>query len=201
MAKRTQTQRATAGAAYQMLPVVGPSAGMDLRTSPTLLAPDRARNLVNFSLTEPGALVVRSGFVKFSTNSKGSRRAQGAQRVYLNTAIPAAASTMFTLFGDNGSLYVASDSGGWSAAVLTGLSTNELSFPFDRDLVGVLDGTNLPKKSTDGTTWTRLGIAPGVSGPTISSLSTGGLSSGDYEINFTYKDRGLAVESNGSSSL
>lgn len=195
-----QTQKATAGATYQLLPVVGPSAGMDLRTSPTLLAPDRARSLVNFTLTEPGALVVRPGFLRFSTTSLGSRRAQGAQRVYLNTALPSPNSTIFTLVGDNGSLYVQSDSGGWSAAVLTGLSTNELSFPFDRDLVAVFDGTNTPKKSTNGTVWTRLGILPSAVGPTLSTLSTGGLSSGEYEINFTYKDRDLATESNGSSS-
>ncbi len=198
-----KTQTATAGATYQLLPVVGPSAGMDLRTSPTLLAPDRARSLVNFTLTEPGALVVRPGFLQFSTSSLGSGRIQGAQRVYLNTALPAANSTIFTVVGFNGSLYLQSDSGGWptsaATAVLTGLSTNEYSFPFDRDLVAVLDGTTLPKKSTNGTVWTLLGIAPSAVGPTLSSLSTGGLSSGDYEINFTYKDRDLATESNGSS--
>src|SRR3990167_1123669 len=155
MAKSATTQTATAGRAYPLLPVVGPSAGMDLRTSPTLIPPNRARSLVNFTLTEPGALVVRPGVVAFSTGSLGSGRIQGAQRVYLNTAIPSAQSTIFTVVGYNGSLYVQSDSGGWptsaASAVLTGLSTvNELSFPSDRDLVAVFDGVNAAKKSTNG---------------------------------------------------
>src|SRR5689334_17055756 len=131
MAKsQAQTRTATVNRGYQLLPVIGPSAGVDLRTSPTLLAPERARTLVNFSLTEPGALVVRPGYTLFSTSSLGASRAQGGARVYLNTALPAAASTTFTLVGWNGGIYTASDSGAWSGPSLTGLSvSNEYSFP------------------------------------------------------------------------
>ncbi len=84
MAKaQAQTRSATVGSAYQLLPVIGPSAGVDLRTSPTLLSPEKARTLVNFTLSEPGALVVRAGYLVFSTSSLGSGRPQGGARVYL----------------------------------------------------------------------------------------------------------------------
>lgn len=202
MPRQAKTRPAVIGRRYQMLPVIGPSAGVDLRSSPTLLAPERARTLVNFSLTEPGALVVRPGYTAFSTTSLGSGAAQGGARVYLNTALPAAASTMFTLVGWNGGVYVATDSGGWPSTTpgLTGLSTSaNLSFPSDRDLVAVFDGST-SWKSTNGSSWTHFGIAAGTVAPTLSSLSTGGLSSGEFQINYTYKDRDLATESNGSSS-
>jgi hypothetical protein len=203
MAKAAKAQGARAQKAYQLLPVVGPSAGVDLRTSPTLLAPDQARTLVNFSLTEPGALTTRPGYARFSTASLGSGRPQGGKRVYLNTAIPAAASTIFTLLAYNGGVYNQTDSGGWASttASLSGLSTREIDFPADRDLVAALDGQSTAHfKSTNGSSWTRFGIAPPDVGSTLSTLSTGGLSSGGYELAFTYKDRDLAHESNASST-
>jgi hypothetical protein len=202
MAKAAKTHPARVGKAYQILPVIGPSAGVDLRTSPTLLGTDRARSLVNFSLTEPGALVVRPGFQRFSTASLGSGRIQGAARVYLNTALPTAASTAFTLVGFGGGIYNQTDAGAWVSTVasLSGLSTNEFSFPADRDLVAVLDGASTRlSKSTNGSSWTRFGIAPGAAGPTLSTVSSGTVSSGEYQIAYTYKDRDLAYESNGSS--
>jgi hypothetical protein len=204
VAKQAKTRSATTGKVYQLLPVVGPSGGIDLRTSPTLLESNRARTLTNFSLSEPGALKVRAGYAAFSTTSLGAGRIQGAQRVYLNTAVPAAASTMFTLVGFNGGIYEQNDDGTWANGAspwLTGLSTNEYCFPHDRDLVAVFDGTSTAlRKSTNGSSWTRFGIARSLTAPTLSTLSTGGLSSGEYEIAFTYKDRDLAYESNGSSA-
>lgn len=199
MAKSAQTRAAQIGKAYQILPVVGPTQGMDLRTSPTLLAPERARNLVNFSLGEPGALVVRKGYQVFSTTSLGSSRAQGGQRVYLNTALPSANSTAFTLVAWGQGVYTQSDSGGWDGPHLTGLSTAEISFPSDRNLVAALDGSTRLWKSTNGSSWTQFGITAPPAGPTLSTLSTGGVSSGEYEIAYTYKDRDLVTESNGST--
>lgn len=199
MAKGGRTTAARTAKAYQLLPVVGPSGGVDLRTSPTLLPTDRARSLINFSLQEPGALVVRKGYQVFSTSSLGSSRAQGGQRVYLNSAIPSASSTNVTLVAWGGAVYNQSDSGGWTS-VRSGLSTSEVSFPADRNLVAALDGSTLIWKSTNGSSWTRFGIAhSSASVPTISTLSTGGVSSGEYQIDFTYKDRDLATESNGST--
>jgi hypothetical protein len=197
----TKTTAAKVGKAYQILPVVGPSAGVDLRTSPTLLAADRARTLVNYSLAEPGALVVRAGYQAFSTSSLGAQRIQGGARVYLNTAIPNAASTAFTLVGYNGAIYNQSDSGGWSAALLSGLSTNDYSIVSDRDQVAVFDGASTRiSKSTNGSSWTRFGIAPGSSAPALSTGSAGTVSSGEFQFAYTYKDRDLAYESNGSSN-
>lgn len=200
MASQGKTRAAQTGKAYQLLPVIGPSAGVDLRTSPTLLKAERARSLVNFSLSEPGALVVRPGYTAFSTGSLGSGRPQGAQRVYLNTAIPTPASTVFTLVGWQGGVYNATDSGGWLSTTpsLSGLSTvNQIAFVSDRDLVAVFDGASTAAyKSTNGSSWTRFGIAAGAA-PTLSSLSTGGLSSGEYAFSYTYKDRDQAYESNG----
>jgi hypothetical protein len=198
---KSQTQPATVGKAYQLLPVIGPSAGVDLRTTPTLLPPEKAHTLVNFSLTEPGALVVRPGWRAFSSQL-GTGRIQGGARVYLNTAIPAAASTAFSVIGWNGGLYQLTDSGGWvsTTPVLTGLSAKEYSFPSDRDLVAVMDGSTTPWKSTNGATWTKLGITAPTVASTLSSKANGSLSASEFEINYAYKDRDLAVESNGGST-
>ena len=156
MAQQAKTRPATIQKQYQLLPVIGPSAGIDLRSSPTLMAPERARTLTNWSLEEPGALVVRPGYVKFSTTSLGSSRLQGGARIYLNTAIPSAASTAFTLLGFGGGVYNLSDAGVWSAVTLSGLSAaNELYFPADRDLVAAFDGASTAIfKSTNGSSWT-----------------------------------------------
>jgi len=176
-----QTRAAKTARVYQMLPVIGPSAGLDLRTAPTLMQPDRARTLVNFSLAEPGALVMRAGYQVWSTSSLGAGRIQGAKRVYLNTAIPNQASTVFTLVGYNGGVYNQTDSGGWLSTTpqLSGLSTGDLHFVNDRDVVAVFDGASTAiQKSTNGVSWTRFGIAKGSAGPTLSTMSTGVLSSG-----------------------
>ena len=196
----TKTRAARASKVYQLVSVVGPSAGVDLRTSPTLLKPERAQKLVNFTLTEPGALVVRPGYRAFSTSSLGSSRMQGAARVYLNTAVPSAASTTFTLVAFNGSVRTASDSGGWGAVGLSGLSTNEIAFPADRDVVAAFDGASSAiYKSTNGSSWTRFGIAAPSAIGSISSATTGAMSSGEYAFAFTYKDRDQAYESNGTT--
>lgn len=202
MAKQAKAQRAQTAGRYQLVPVEGPSEGVDLRLSPTLLEPGRARMLINWSLEEPGALVVAPGWRQFSTASLGSARISGGARVYVNTAIPSAASTIATVLAWNQAVYTVSEAGAPSAAWLTGLSTNEVYFPADRDLVAAMDGsTRLMKSTNGGSSWTRFGLpAPSGGGPTLSSLSTGGLSSGEYEVNFTYKARGLAVESNGSTA-
>lgn len=187
---------------YQLLPVDDPSGGVDLRTSPTLLPSNRARSLINFSLEEPGALVVRPGYLKFSTSSLGASRIQGGARVYLNTAIPSAVSTIFTLIGWNGSVYNLTDAGVWGSPGLSGLnSTGEMHFPADRDLVAVMDGSTTPWKSTNGSSWTHMGISPGTVASTASSKASGSLSASEFEFGYTYKDRDLAVESNGSTAL
>src|SRR6185436_11356443 len=77
---------------YQTVDVLDLSGGLDLRRSATLLAPDRARDLLNASLATPGELAVRAGFRKFSTGfALAVGRAQGGIRAYL-------ASTQFTLW-------------------------------------------------------------------------------------------------------
>ncbi len=116
MAQQAKTRAATITRSYQLLPVIGPSEGIDLRTSQSLMAPGRARELMNWSLSEPGALVTAPGFVQFSTSSLGASRIQGGKRVYLNTATPNAVSTIFTVVGWSGSLYLQTDSGGWEKA-------------------------------------------------------------------------------------
>jgi len=194
--------KATIGKGYQLVPVLGPSDGVDLRLAPTLLPPGRAQTLINWSLEEPGALVMAPGWLHFSTSSLGASRVQGAARISLNTAIPSPVSTQFTLLAWNGGIYEPTDSGGWvsTTASLTGLSTGEVYFVSDRDLVVAMDGSTRLFKSTNGSSWTRFGLTRPATGPTLSTLSTGGLSSGEYEVNFTYKARGLGIESNGSSS-
>jgi len=197
-----RTVHGTLRKTYQLLPVEDPSGGVDLRTSPTLLPANRARTLINFSLEEPGALVVRPGYTRFSTTSLGSSRIQGGARIYLNTNLPAAASTIFTVIAWGGAVYTLTDAGNWSTTNLTTLSaTNELHFTADRDLVAVFDGSTNPWKSTNGSNWTKMGIAAGTVASTASSKAGGGLSTSEFEFNYTYKDRDLAVESNGATAV
>lgn len=205
MAKSAQAKAtaATSHKGYQMVPVVGPSEGVDLRLSPTLLPSGRARTLINWSLEEPGALVVRPGYQHFSTSSLGNARLSGGARVYLNSAIPNPSSTIVTLLAWQGGVYQPTDLGGWTSTTpsLTGLSTGEVYFPADRDLVAVLDGsTSKLWKSTNGSSWTLFGLTRPSGPSTLSSVASGSLSASEFEINYTYKARGLAVESNGSSS-
>src|SRR5258707_2782171 len=123
MPSQAKAQKAQVGKGYRLIPVIGPSEGVDLRLSQTLLPSARARTLINYSLEEPGALVTRPGYMKFSTSSLGAPRVQGANRIYLNTAIPSAVSTLFTLVAWNGGVYIQSDSGGWMSTTpsLSGL--------------------------------------------------------------------------------
>jgi hypothetical protein len=179
-----------------LLTVQDLSAGIDLRTSPSMMKPNRARRLRNWSLQEPGCLVTVPGYTDFSTTSLGSGRCQGGQRVYL-------AGSTFTLAGFGGSVYKPSDAGVWGAAVLTGLhATNDLFFPHDRDLVAVFDGSNVPKKSTNGTTWTQLGIAPPSAAPTAALVAGGSLTNGStYEFSYAGQDDELTYEGNESATV
>lgn len=181
----------------QLLGVSDLSAGLELRVSPSLLQPNQARLLRNWSLQEPGALVTYPGWVTRSTTSLGNRRIQGGARVYLADLAP------FTLATDNGSVYKPSDAFAWGSAVLASRdATNAHFFPYDRDLVANFDGTNIPKKSTDGTTWTQMGIDPPATDPTATAVTGGSLVDGDtYEFSYAYQDDGLSVFGNESATV
>lgn len=175
----------------QLVKVSDLTGGLNLRVSPTLLESDQSRQLRNFSPEEQGALVVRLGYTQFSTATLGNSRAQGGQRVYLS-------SHTVTLLAHDSTVYSVNDAG-VASSVLSGLSTRQIYFPHDRDMVAVLDGVNRPKKSTDGTTWNNFGIDAPLAGPTASTLSSGVCSSGEYSFAYSYKNRALAYESNGST--
>ena len=189
-----KAQRPIKAKDYQIVQVSDLTGGVNLRVSPTLLTPDQARQLRNVSLEEPGAWIVRPGYLQFSSGSLGASRGQGGQRVYLS-------SHTFTLFAHNSSVYLGVSSlTSTSASVLSGLSTNQVFFPYDRDIVICLDAsTNGQKKSTDGSTWTRFGIEAPTTIATASTLSSGACSSGEYEFAHSFKDRSLGYESNISS--
>lgn len=182
---------------YFEVPVNDLSGGLDQRKAATLLSPNRARVLRNFSLREPGALIVWPGWEQFSTASLGAGRPQGGQRIYLGSGNP------FTLAAWTGGVYKPSDSGVWGAAVSTGWSSsNDIFFPYDRDMVAIFDGATAAKKSTDGTTWTGFGIAAPAGAPTTANLAGGSLVSGSvYEFSYTGRDDGLTVESNDSPTV
>jgi hypothetical protein len=175
----------------QIVEVQDLTGGVNLRVSPTLIDPDQARNVLNWSLDTPGELGVHPGYLQFSQTSLGAGRAQGGRRIYLS-------SHTFTLLAHNSTLYTVTD-GGVASTVLSGLSTRQIYFPYDRDMVAVLDGVNRPKKSTDGSTWTNFGIIAPTTCVTPSTLSSGACSSGEYEFAFSFKDRSLSYESNISS--
>jgi hypothetical protein len=177
----------------QLLEVSDMTGGVDLRRSPTLLAPNRARSLSNYSLEEPGALVVRRGWQRASSGSLGSGRAQGGQRVYLSSRV-------FSVLAWNGAIYNPTDAWVFGSPVHSSLSTaNQVFFPYDREIVIAMDGANRPVFSTSGASWLLLGIDKPSTGPTISSHSSGGLSSGEYAIGYSYKHRGTQYESNVSA--
>lgn len=192
MPNALKTRSPRAQKSPQLLPVEDMTGGVDLRRSQTLLGSNRARTLLNYSLEEPGALIVRPGYLAASSVSFGANP-QGGERVYL-------ASTVFTLMAIDGSVYKPSDAWVKGAAVHSTISTaNQTYFPFDRDLVAVMDGANRPRFSTNGANWFLMGIDAPSTPPVLSTLSTGGLSSGEYAISYTHKHRGTGHESNGSS--
>jgi hypothetical protein len=202
VAKQASAQQPSTPRKYQLIPVTDMTGGLDLRTAPSLLASDRAQVLTNWSLSEPGSLVVRPGYTAVSTAALSSGRINGAARVYLNTTIPNAASTIFTLVNDgaNGTVHTMTDNGVFSVARLSGRSTvNEVYFPADRDLVAVFDSSSVPMKSTNGSSWTRFGIAP-PSTLSLSSVASGTLLASEFEVSYTFKDRDLAYESNGATT-
>jgi hypothetical protein len=196
MANGQKTSRARTKPVAQLLRVADLSGGLELRQSPSLLQPQQARTLRNWSLEEPGALVTFPGWELFSTTSLGNRRVQGGQRVYLADTTP------FTLASDNGSVYLPSDAGVWGAAVLAGRdATAAHYFPHDRDLVAVFDATNIPQKTTNGTTWSQMGVTAPASAPTLSAVAGGSLIDGHtYEVSYGYQDDGLGHTSNESDT-
>lgn len=170
------------------------TAGVNLRPSPTNVQPNQARRLLNTAISNTGELGVYPGYTSFMA-SLGSRRIQGGRRIYLD-------GLTFTLIADNGNIYSPDDStGGSGAALLSSLATtNLIDFVYDRDIVAVFDGSNVPKKSTDGTTWTQLGItAPAA--PTLSAVAGGSLVSGDtYEVSYAYYNSALGHVSNSTAT-
>lgn len=193
MAKAIKTKSIRASRTKQHLPVEDMTGGMDLRRSPTLIAPNRAQKLKNWGIGEPGALTVQPGYTVVSSAAFGTVRAQGGQRAYVG-------GTAFSLVAYDGVVYRPSDAWVRGAAVHSTVSTaNQVFFPFDRDLVMVMDGANRPRFSTNGTNWFLAGIDAPSSAPTLSTVSTGGLSSGIFDIVYTYKHRGTAHESNPST--
>jgi hypothetical protein len=191
MAGSLKSRAPTVAKRPQLVEIQDQTGGVNLRVSPTLIPATQTRACRNFSLEEPGALIVREGHTQFSSASFGAGRGQGGARVYLS-------SHTFTLFAHNSTLYTVTN-GGVGSSVLSGLSTNQVFFSYDRDIVAVFDGTNRPKQSTDGSTWSNFGIDAPTTPPTVSTLSSGVVSSGEYAIAYSYKDRSLSYESNISS--
>jgi hypothetical protein len=191
-----QTTPAQAPSVYQVLPMTDLSGGLDLRRSPSLVAPNRARRLQNWSLAEPGALNVFPGWKPFTTGSRGNNRGQGGQRVYL-------AAATFTLEAYQGSVYKPADDGTPGSSVLAGLSaTNQIYFPYDRDIVAVFDGANVPQKSQNGTTWTQDGINKPASAPTVAAVAGGSLiDTHVYEFSYSHQNDSLTIEGNESGTV
>jgi hypothetical protein len=176
----------------QLLEINDLTGGVDLRRSQTLLGATRARTLKNYSLEEPGALVVRPGYQAASSASFGVNP-QGGGRIYL-------ADATFSLFANDGAVYRPTDSWVKGAAVHSTISTaNQVFFPYDRDYVMVMDGAARPRFSTNGTNWLLTGIDQPSTGPTISSAAGGALSTGEYAVAITHKHRGTSFESNVSA--
>ena len=172
------------------------TAGVNLRPTSTNIKPNEARRLLNTLIASPGEIGPYPGWASFSTASLGARRLQGARRIYL-------AGSTFTLGADNGSIYLPADNGVWGAAVSTGWSASaDIDFPYDRDLVAIFDSTTAPKKSTDGSTWTKFGIAAPTVAPTAAAVGGGSLVLGNtYEFSYAYQDDALSAYGNESATV
>jgi hypothetical protein len=168
--------------AQQLISVDDLTGGLDLRASPTQLDPDRARRCRNWSMEEPGAIIVERGYVDYMA-SLGASRLQGSKRIYL-------ADEVFTLVAFGGDLYKPNDGGVPGAAVSTAVhATNQVDFVYDRSLVAAFDGSSTPIKSLDGTTWTQLGIAAPLAAPSLAAVAGGSLvDTNTYEVSYAYRD-------------
>lgn len=195
MAKSLRTRQPRTSPTPQLVELQDLTGGLDLRRTPSQLDPTRAVRLTNWSIGEPGALTVRSGYTQYSDTNLGSSRVQGARRIYLSTGT-------FWLAAWGGEVYRPTDGGVWGAATLSTIhSTTSVHFPYDRDLVATFDGsTNAIFKSIDGSSWTRFGIAPSTAASTLSTVSGGSLLANEYEVGFTYRDADLGHESNGGET-
>lgn len=155
--------------------------GLDRRQNATLIGPTRSQRLLNVRLNVPGRWRPRPGWVTISTTSLGADRAQGGKRVYLHGVNP------FTVVGWHGDIYTPSDLGTWGSPVTGGFSpTNLIDFPSDSRLVAVFDGVTPPQASTDGVTWTRLGLVAPTTAPVLTSSDTGGSLPQSHTIEVSY---------------
>ena len=189
-----KTKSPRASRTRQLVSVDDLTGGVDLRRSPTNLQPNRSRTLRNFGIGEPGALTVTPGQTVVSAAAFGTVRASGGARIYTG-------STVFSLVAIDGSVYRPTDTWVRGSAVHSTISTgNQTYFPYDRDLVMVMDGANRPRFSTNGTNWFLAGTDAPSSVAALSSAQTGGgaLSTGEYAVAYTYKHRGSGHESNAS---
>ena len=193
-----RTRRPGANPSYQLLDLDDLTGGMDIRSSPTQMGANKARKLINWSLRSPGELTVRKGYELFSTSSLGGSRMQGGKRIYLS-------SYTFTLAAHDGEVFQPTDTGAWdsagsTASVYSTVSpTNQVYFPNDRDIVAIFDGVNQPVKSSDGLSWTQMGISPQSARSTLSTGAGGNLLANEFEVKYTYRDNDQGHESNGSS--
>ncbi len=180
------------GADTSLINIADMTGGLDRRTAATLLKPNRARRLTNTRLSVEGRLIPRPGWVLRSDGSLGSARGQGGARVYVDGTDP------FLLYGFNGAVYRPTDAGVMGSAVTAGLdTTNPFDFPSDSQIVAVFDGVNVPRKSSDGTTWTQMGIDAPAAAPTVSAQAGGSLTTGHtFEVAYAYRDSGLAISGN-----
>jgi hypothetical protein len=192
MARKSAQTDTTIGPIFQVRDL---TAGVNLRPTATTIQPNQARRLVNALISNIGELGIYPGFVSFLTSSLGARRAQGAKRIYLS-------GSTFTLMADNGNIYKPSDAGVVGGTVLTGRdASNPIDFVYDRDIVAVFDGTNVPKKSKDGTTWTQLGITQPAAPVLTAPVASGSLINGhQYEVSYAYYDDTLNQTSNATNT-
>jgi hypothetical protein len=194
-ARRSSRRSSVASAGVSVVSVTDLTGGLDRRVATTLMEPERARRLRNVKLTIPGEWQPRAGWASWLTSSVGTTRPQGAARIYLDGITP------FTLLAADGDVYKVTDGGDPGTAVSTGWSdAHPVHFVTDSEIVAIFDGENDPQKSTDGETWTQMGITP-PDAPTAAAASGGSLTDAhEIEVSASYADSVLATESNESDT-
>ena len=64
-----KAQKVNQARTSQILPIEDLSGGLDLRSAPSAVKPNRARRLTNWSTEQSGALVVRAGWQRYTTTT------------------------------------------------------------------------------------------------------------------------------------
>src|SRR6266480_3475040 len=154
--------------------------GLNLKSSIFTVPDNQMVLLKNAYLVEDGSIIGRRGTLQWNISSLGAGAVNGATRAYLttNSFLVQYSGTIYQ--GDDGTKTFTSRFTGWNSSALTWF----LQYS-GYEYATSSSNSDTPQKSSDGTTWTNMGIA----GPTVApSLAAGiaGVPNGTYFAEYTW---------------